>query len=80
MSTSSVNVRLLAILCALGALTSCKPDTSSVLTDELVGDQIAAALDKYKVQRGSYPDTLWALEPDYVFPIVLPKYGQKRWD
>lgn len=68
------------LLCLVVLVTGCEADKSSVSNDERIGDQIVAALEKYKAQRGSYPDVLSELEPDYVGLITPPHYGQRRWD
>lgn len=79
-STSGLNLRRLLIVCFLLTLLGCRADKSSVKSDELIGDQIIAALDKYKEQRGSYPDVLSELEPSYIPKITPPRYGEKRWN
>jgi len=58
---------------------SCE-NASSVENDKSTGDQIIVALDKYKADHGSYPDVLWALEPDYFRHITQLEYGQHRWE
>jgi hypothetical protein len=79
----SIFVRRFQVLCVCAVITSlvgCSSSTGSVKQDELIGDQIILALDKYKAEHGSYPDTLWSLEPDYLSQIARPKYGDGRWD
>jgi len=72
---------LLSVLCCFGLVfAGCEADKSSIASDKLVGDQIIAALEKYKAQRGSYPDVLSELEPDYVGHITPPRYGEKKWN
>ncbi len=70
----------LILLCFATLLTACESSKSSVPNDERNGDQIIAALEKYKTERGSYPDVLSQLEPTYISRIVPPRYGQGRWD
>lgn len=48
-------------------------------SDEQLGNQIIAALEKYKAQSGSYPDVLSELEPTFIGKITPPRYGAKRW-
>jgi len=59
---------------------SCAPNKSSVPNDQRIGDRIIAALEKYKDERGSYPDTLQELEPTYIADISPPRYGDRKWD
>ena len=44
------------------------------------GDAIIAALEKYRKTRGTYPDTLDALVPNYLPAVQEPDYGERRWD
>ena len=67
-------------LCLLLLMPACEADKSSVSKDKVTGDQIIAALEKYKVQRGVYPDVLSELEPGYIGRITSPRYGEKKWD
>jgi hypothetical protein len=71
---------LFPLVCLLAVLVSCQPSKESIPADLKTGDQIVAALGKYKSQTGSYPDVLSALEPDYLRQIIPPRYGEKRWD
>jgi len=68
------------VFCLILVLIGCGPDKSSISNDERVGDQIVAALETFKGERGSYPDVLSELEPGYIRKITPPKYGAKRWD
>jgi len=61
-------------------LFGCGEDKSFVSDDERTGDQIIAALEKYKAEQGFYPDTLNQLVPTYLGKITQPRYGEKRWD
>lgn len=61
-------------------MAGCVPDKASVAEDKLIGDQIVAALEKYKAEQGSYPDVLSQLEPTYISHITPPHYGERRWD
>jgi hypothetical protein len=79
-ATSYVNLRRLLAVYLMLALLGCRADESSVKSDELIGNQIIAALEKYKEQRGSYPDVLSELEPSYIPKITPPRYGEKRWN
>jgi hypothetical protein len=67
------------LFCLLIFLPGCGPNRTSVGNDKLNGDQIIAALEKYRAQRGSYPDVLSELEPNYVGHITSPRYGEKKW-
>jgi hypothetical protein len=72
-------ILLSALCCVVVLFAGCEADKSSVLNDERIGDQIIAALEKYKTARGSYPDVLAELEPDYIANIIQPGYGEHRW-
>jgi hypothetical protein len=69
-----------ALFCLVALSVGCEADKSSVQNDEVIGDKIVAALEKYKAQRGSYPDVLSQLEPTYISQITQPRYGARRWD
>jgi hypothetical protein len=77
-----MNVKIICsfLFCLVVLLAGCGTDKSSVPNDERIGDQIIAALEKYKTGRGSYPDVLSELEPTYIRQITQPRYGQRRWD
>ena len=68
------------LACTILMMLSCAPAKSSVPNEQQHGDQIIAALEKYKAERGSYPDTLSELEPNYLGHITPPHYGEKKWD
>ena len=68
------------LFCVVLFLIACEPDKSSVPNDQRIGDQIIAALEKYKAERGLYPDTLTQLMPSYMRQITQPRYGERRWD
>jgi hypothetical protein len=68
------------LFCFVTLAVGCEADKSSVPNDEVIGNKIVAALEKYKAQRGSYPDVLPELEPDYIGLITSPRYGERRWD
>jgi hypothetical protein len=80
-SQATVKVKILfsILFCILVFLNGCRPDRTSVANDMLIGDQIVAALEKYKAQRGSYPDVLSELEPNYIGHITVPRYGEQKW-
>ncbi len=61
------------------ALTSCER-RSATPEDFRRGDEIVAALQKYRADHGHYPDTLGPLAPDYIREIKDPDYGERRWD
>jgi hypothetical protein len=75
----NLKIRYSVLFCLVFLLIGCEPDKSSVLNDERIGDGIIAALETYKTQRGSYPDVLSELEPDYIAEIIQPRYGEGRW-
>lgn len=75
-----MNFRLLVILFSLVALAACEPNRASVPSDQLAGDQIVTALEKYKAEQGHYPNQLSELMPSYISQIKSPQYGEKRWD
>jgi hypothetical protein len=68
------------VLLSLLSLTGCDFNRGSFSADRAMGDQIIVALERYKSEKGSYPDVLWTLEPDYIGQIIPPRYGQQRWD
>ena len=43
------------------------------------GDAIIVALEKYRTDHGTYPDTLDALVPKYLPAVQEPDYGERRW-
>jgi hypothetical protein len=75
-------VRSTAFLIAFFALTlvSCEPDKSSISEDLQRGDQIVAAVEQYKLDKGRYPDALSALVPQYISAIQNPRYGKRQWE
>jgi hypothetical protein len=73
-------MRYCVLFCLVVLLASCEPNKTSVPNDKLIGDQIVAALEKYKATRGSYPDVLSELEPAYIGHITSPRYGERKWD
>jgi hypothetical protein len=74
-----IRFHILAVLVSL-ALSGCGANTRSVAHDLKHGDEIVAALEKYRAERGHYPDTLGELEPNYIAHIKQPRYGEHRWD
>ena len=73
-------MRHLILFCLAFFLIGCGSDKSAVSNDQRIGDGIIAALEKYQAQKGSYPDVLSELEPDYIGHITPPRYGTRRWD
>ena len=73
-------MRRLLLVSLIALMAGCGVDKTSVPNDEKTGDQIIAALEKYKIEKGSYPDTLSQLVPTYVGRITSPRYGERRWD
>jgi hypothetical protein len=47
--------------------------------DQSLGNEIVAALQKYRAEKGKYPDRLSELVPDYIAEIKSPRYGAKKW-
>lgn len=47
--------------------------------DIRVGDEIIAALERYKTDQGHYPEELSELVPSYLPAITPPKFGEKKW-
>lgn len=58
----------------------CESDSRNIHNDQLVGDNVVLALEKYKADRDTYPDVLSELEPNYIGSIKQPRYGERRWD
>ena len=73
-------MRCWVLFCFVALVVGCGADKRSVANDESVGNQIVTALEKYKGDKGSYPDVLSQLEPTYIGHIVPPRYGQRHWD
>ncbi|SRR6266496_547310 len=76
----NVKITCSFLFCLVVLLASCEANKSSVPNDERIGDQIIAALERHKAERGFYPDTLTQLVPAYIKQIIPPRYGQRRWD
>ena len=57
------------------ALAGCER-RSATAEDFRRGDEIVAALEKYRADHGHYPDTLGSLSMVY----KDPDYGERRWD
>ena len=75
-------MRSTAVLIALFGLTlgGCEPDKSSIPEDLKRGDRIIAALERYKLDHGRYPESLSALVPLYISAIESPRYGKRQWE
>jgi hypothetical protein len=54
-------------------------DKSSVAEDERIGDRIVSAVEMYKAETHTYPDSLSELVPRYMSNIQPPRYGKKEW-
>ncbi len=61
------------------ALAGCENKTTTP-EDFRHGDEIVAALEKYRTAHNHYPDTLGSLEPEYIGQIKQPRYGERRWE
>ena len=72
--------QLAVVFVSLLAFTGCPANTGAIPKDLQYGDEIVAALEKYHADHGHYPDTLWALQPEYIREIKQPRYGERRWD
>jgi hypothetical protein len=48
--------------------------------DESRASEIVAALEKYRRNRGRYPDRLSELVPEYIAAVKPPHYGVKKWE
>jgi hypothetical protein len=59
------------------ALVSCR---QASIADLQVGDQIVAAVEKYRADHGQYPETLSQLAPTYLPSVTPPRYGSRKWD
>ena len=59
----------------------CRSDWSTAAINESIatGTTLAAALEKYRADNGSYPPTLDQLVPKYVPEIRPPRAGNQRW-
>ena len=62
------------------AFCTCAPDKSSVSSDQSIGNEIIAALEKFRHEKGHYPTQLSELVPKHIPEIKSPSYGEKRWD
>jgi hypothetical protein len=51
-----------------------------VRSDQLTAGEIVGALEKYRSERGAYPNRLSDLVPKYIAAIKPPSYGAKRWE
>jgi hypothetical protein len=47
--------------------------------DQSLGNEIVAALEKYRAEMRKYRDRLSDLIPDYIAEIKSPRYGAKKW-
>jgi hypothetical protein len=48
--------------------------------DESRASEVVAALEKYRRDRGSYPNRLSELVPAYIAAVKPPHYGVKKWE
>ena len=73
----SLTFQFVQVLLCL-ALASCENKTATQ-EDFRHGDEIVAALEKYRAAHGHYPDTLGFVE-EYIGEIKQPQYGERRWE
>ena len=52
---------------------------SSVAESQRRGDQLVAALERYKFDHKQYPPNLDALVPEYLGALPLPTAGDRTW-
>lgn len=53
--------------------------TTASAEDFRRGNDIIAALEKYRAAHGVYPDTLSVLVPTYLRAVEDPDYGERKW-
>ena len=75
-----LGLALAAGLAALGGCSSGKWSDSDVAETVKRGDEIVAALEKYKKDKNEYPKSLDELKPSYLSEIPDPTVGTKKWD
>ena len=69
--------RLLLLCFAASIVASCSPASERDLP---IGDQIIAALERYRADHGQYPESLSQLTPTYMPSIASPRHGARKWD
>jgi hypothetical protein len=77
-------MRKISLVCASAlviALSGCGQDwtAAKIAESQRRGNEIVAALERFRANRGEFPKELEELVPDYVAEIIKPVAGSRKW-
>ena len=75
-----MNLTRLLLSLACIAIAACEAGKQPMAADFEIGDQIVAAVERFRKDHGRYPQALTELVPTYLAAIKQPAYGQRQWD
>jgi hypothetical protein len=76
---AEIVVSLVVVALGAGVYIYAHRDTGDIEESKRVGAVLVEALYRHRAERGTYPDSLEQLVPDYVESVAPPTWGLRRW-